>query len=65
MKHKTFEEYLQEKFVEDYHGTKDGFEAAYDRWISGLEGEDYIQYANEAVELAAATAYEQGKKDRV
>lgn len=46
---KTFESYLQEQFMLDYHGDKDHFENAFDRWLSELDGNDLIQYAEEIV----------------
>ncbi len=49
--YKNFEEYLSEKFMEDFHGSKDQYEAAFDRWLSDLEGGDYVQYANTYGEL--------------
>jgi len=51
MAYQSFEEYLAEKFMEEFHGTKDQYEAAFDRWCNDLEGGDYIRYANEYGEL--------------
>jgi hypothetical protein len=42
-----FEDYLAEKFMEDFHGTKDQYEDAFDNWLSDRDGDDYINYANE------------------
>jgi len=46
MKYKTFEEWLTDWFLRDYHGDKENFESAYDNWLSELDGEDYIKYGN-------------------
>ena len=43
----TFDEFLQEKFFDNYHGVKDDFEEAFDSWLSDLDGEDYINLGNE------------------
>lgn len=44
----TFEEFLQERFLE-VEGTwnKDQFEAAYDRWSSNLDVQEVIDYAEQ------------------
>jgi len=48
--HLTFTSFLEEKWFENYHGTKDGYADAFDRWLSELDGEEYIQYADEYAE---------------
>ena len=55
---KTFEKYLEEQFMLDYHGDKDHFEKAFDNWLSNLEGEDYMIYA----ELFGQEMYLEGKE---
>lgn len=44
---KTFEEFLQDKFMEDYHGTKDNCEDAEERWFENLDVQEVIDYAEE------------------
>jgi hypothetical protein len=51
MSHQTFEDYLAEKFMDDFHGTKDQYEAAFDRFLSQLDGEEYCFLANQYGEL--------------
>lgn len=50
-KHVTFEDYLAEVFMVDYIGTKDQYEDDFSRWLSGLDGEEYIKFGNEYGEL--------------
>lgn len=54
---KTFEEYLRDRFFKVANPTKDNFEMEFDRWLSELEGEDYIRIAD----LAMREAYTDGK----
>ncbi len=56
---KTFEKYLEEQFMLDYHGDKDHFEKAFDNWLSNLEREDYMNSA----ELYGQGRYLEGKED--
>lgn len=43
----TFEDFLQEKHAEDYHGTDDNMPDAYETWICELEVGDIIERAQE------------------
>ena len=56
-KHKpeTFESFLQEKHMEDYHGTDDDAPDAYEHWISNLDTQEVMDFAEEW----GATLYEQ------
>jgi len=47
----TFEEFLEAKFFENYHGTKDDFETTFDRWLSELDVGEVISFAEEALKL--------------
>lgn len=47
---KTFEEYLQERFMSlrEVGGqsiTKDNFEDMFDNWLANLDGEEYMDWA--------------------
>jgi hypothetical protein len=47
---KTFDDYLQEVFMEhDYHGGKEGFDDAYDRWLSELGTSEVMEMAEKAL----------------
>lgn len=41
----TFEEFLQDKHMEDYHGTDDDAPDAYEAWVSNLDIQEVIDYA--------------------
>jgi len=43
---KNFNEYLEESFMEEYTGTKDNVEDAYDYWLSNLDIDELIDYAD-------------------
>ena len=45
----TFEDFLQEKHAEDYHGTDDDMPDAFDHWVSNLEIQEVMDYAEEMV----------------
>jgi hypothetical protein len=47
MKNKTFEEYLEDKFYASYTGIKDNAEEGLDRWLSQLDVQEIIDYAQE------------------
>lgn len=44
-KNMTFESYLQEEFMKEYHGVKDDYENAYDAWLSNLDVQEVIDMA--------------------
>ena len=43
----SFEEFLQEKHMEDYTGTDDDAPDAYEHWISNLDTQEVMDYAEE------------------
>jgi hypothetical protein len=47
MNYPTFEAFLEEKHMEDYHGSKDGWEDSFDNFLSNLDVQEYIDYAEE------------------
>ena len=47
----TFERYLQDIHALNYHGLDDDMPDAFDNWISELDGEDFINYADKYGEL--------------
>lgn len=49
-----FEEFLREKHAEDYHGFDDEMPDAFETWLGELDGNDFIEYGNEAMLGAAA-----------
>lgn len=46
-KHESFESYLQGVFMQDFQGTKDQCEDAFDRWLSEKDVNDIMQYAEQ------------------
>lgn len=44
---KTFENYLQEKHFNNYHGTDDDMSDAFDKWLTELQADDFIKYGDE------------------
>lgn len=62
MKPQTFDEYLQEVFMENFHGTKDNFEDAFDNWLSDLDGNDLIEYGEQAMASAYLAGFERANK---
>lgn len=48
----TFEQFLSAKFFEDYHGTDDDSPDAFDNWLSNLDVQEILDYAEEALALA-------------
>ena len=45
MQKTTFESYLQDWFMKDYNGDKDHFEGEYDKWLSELDTQEVMEYA--------------------
>ena len=43
----TFEEWLEEKFDEDFNGTKNQAKNALDNWFSNLDVQELIDYGQE------------------
>jgi hypothetical protein len=50
-KYKDFTDYLKDKHAEDYHGTDDDMPDAFDNWLTELQADDFIQYADEYADL--------------
>ena len=46
----NFEDYLREIHAKDYHGTDDNMPDSFESWVSNLEVEEVIEYANDIVE---------------
>lgn len=46
-KQKTFEEFLEDKFSEEFTGSKDGWEVSLDIWFAQLDVQEVIDYAEE------------------
>jgi len=47
MKKQTFEEYLSEQFMKEYHGDKEHYESAFDFWLTELQIDDVIKLAQQ------------------
>ena len=43
----TFEQFLQEKHMENYTGVKEGAERAFNNWFEGLSFDRIFEYAEE------------------
>ena len=43
----TFEDYLMEQFLKDYHGHKDGFLDTFDQWLEKLDVAEWIKMGEE------------------
>lgn len=50
MKYKTFEEYLESEHF-DYAGTDDGMSDAFDAWLTELNIDNLLKFANEYAEI--------------
>lgn len=57
MKH-SFEDYLEAIFIKNYSGIKDDATDAFDTWVSNLDAQELIDYAD----VYAGNCYEEGKK---
>ena len=42
----SFEDFLKDVHAEDYHGTDDDMPDNFDTWLSNLQVEDFINYAD-------------------
>jgi hypothetical protein len=56
----TFEDYLGEMFMEDFHGSKEQYENAFDAWLSNLDGDEYIVFANNFAQIEFIKGEKQG-----
>lgn len=46
-KYQSFEDFLEDKHGEDYMGTDDDMPDAYENWMSNLDVQEVIDYAEE------------------
>ena len=44
---KNFEEFLKDKFAENYRGLDDNMPDSFDNWLSNLDGEEYMRFGDE------------------
>ena len=52
---KTFENYLEDQFEKEYHGTDDDMFDKFNAWVERLDTSEVIEYGNKAVaELLAS-----------
>lgn len=59
---KSFEDYLRDECC-DYEGAlDDDYEDYFDNWLSNLDGDEYILYADRYAKLRADYAYSEGFK---
>jgi hypothetical protein len=49
MNNETFEAYLSEQFMKDYHGDKEHYENAFDNWLENLDNAKLIEHGNAAI----------------
>ncbi len=56
---KDFEDYLQTKHAEQYHGLDDNMPDDYNEWLSNLDADSWISYGDD---YAARLALEHGKE---
>jgi len=56
-----FESYLEEKFLEQYTGTKDEASDAFGEWLAQLDNQELIDYGNNAM-VELKEFYEFAKK---
>jgi hypothetical protein len=54
-----FEYFLKEKHAEDYHGIKDHMEGDFERWLADLDGNELMEYAEEALNQVRIDTKEQ------
>lgn len=52
----SFEDFLKEKHAEGYSGTDDNMPGSFNNWLLSMDGEEYLQYAQEwGNQIAAKT----------
>ena len=59
----TFNDYLQEIHMEDYHGTDDDSVDAYETWLSDLQVDEIMAYAQTYAGKYAVYELEQATKE--
>ena len=52
---KTFERYLQDIHAQDYHGTDDDMPDDFERWLTELQVDDLIEYAEQVIKKQSDT----------
>ena len=62
MKYKDFEDYLQWKHAEQYHGLDDDMPDDYNSWLDNLDQEELIEYGNKFAAQFLAQYVEELKK---
>ena len=58
MERQKFEDFMQDRFIAFYSGGKDECQDAFDNWLSQLDGEEWITYAD----LYGRKMYIEGKE---
>ncbi len=58
----SFEEFLQEKFIEDFPGTKDQAEVAEEHWFENLDVSELIEYGDQYAGKSFQEGYLEGQK---
>ena len=64
MIYKSFEDYLQAQHAKDYHGLDDEMPDAFDGWLTNLDGEMYIKYADDYSLIKYEDGYKAGLEDK-
>ena len=57
---KTFEEFLQDKHGENYNGTDDDMSDAFDNWVSNLDTQEVMDYAESYGREVYKSGYDEG-----
>lgn len=66
MNYKDFEDYLQTKHAEQAHGVlDDDMPDDYERWLSDLSAEEFIEYAEKYARIVGNQTIESGMMDRI
>jgi hypothetical protein len=55
---KSFEEYLQQKFIDQFTGTKDQAEIAEENWFERLDVSELIEYGDDFAKSSVENALE-------
>jgi len=61
---RTFEDFLMEKHGEHYVGTKDCMIDDFNKWVSDLGADEFIEYGNQALASIKAELLEKLPKER-
>ena len=60
LKSHTFEDYLQDRHADQYYGTDDMMPDDFNDWLSGLDINDYIEWADLFGKAKYLKGYEDG-----